>query len=317
MRWGRNGLARLRGPRTDKLCQRQIFLSGSKVVFEVPPNNHPRHPFRPLPSSFNIYDPDEYWADGSTVAPLYSIALYKDDWCFKGWPILEGEVGWVEMGVFLLHTKEFGSVFDPLRMQKAIERFIYMDDGPGAGRFHTVARCDWSVRGINGTEWVHYDNQIHDHQRALWHTPLSDEHILTVSMKYYTYRESEKLGRELARFGQEVVDTFVVDLSDDARESKDGAARRHPERKFPSSLGQLRWQEKPVEDEFTILTRLLKERRPDNQYYEKPDGSIDHERENQEYRLLEKEIREIVKEQEKTLQKTMERTLANHLEFDD
>lgn len=300
----------------DRAVRRNLNFSGTKLQFMAPQHNHPRLPFTPLADVFNLYSNPLYSTIEGAKIPIPLFSAYIDDWVLHGIPLIQGEVGGVDIHLYVQWLPEFTNLFIPRHLEKAIEHTIYARFGPGSDWFESSCRMDWRIIKQGDTHWVNYRNNEID-KEWFWQTPLTDEHLLTARFRTFNRANKPDIDKAMLRFCQTIMESFHIQLSADALSQRTEARKQYPHQTLSEFLPKLEWAEKRVEDEDQVFFRLIDANPKKNERIFLPDGNIDRDSEAKEREKVEREAKKIVEQQEKTLKETMAKTLASHLDFDE
>src|SRR5690606_1725572 len=177
---------------------------------------------------FRRFDEDE-------IAEPGSLGLLLKYWEFTGIPVLDGtgELGDMRLAVSIESMAEFSSLFRPKRLECAIERFIYTSSD--AYRLSGECRMNWRVVTINENVWVNYQStgyagfrNAEECYESVWHTPISDQHLLTVRFDQVIRKKRTRLAEVYQNIINKVMSSFEIQLSSDSQSQLDAIKRNFP-----------------------------------------------------------------------------------------
>src|SRR5690554_811350 len=245
--------------------------------------------------------------DEDAIAEPGSLGLLLKYWEFTGIPVLDGtgELGDMRLAVSIESMAEFSSLFRPKRLECAIERFIYTSSD--AYRLSGECRMNWRVVTINENVWVNYQStgyagfrNAEECYESVWHTPISDQHLLTVRFDQVIRKKRTRLAEVYQTIIDKVMNSFEVQLSSDAQAQQRAAKENYPDETLSESLPPYEFEEIELLERLELINLVSEE---NNHDFSIPDD------------VFEAQVQQKNHNQQQLAKKIKERTLASHLRF--
>jgi len=234
-----------RGPGFKRARAHQLDLSGTRVEFKTPPNSDVMVPFDPMPEKYNLYDEKVRNYKPKKPTDMHWRTLYTEGWSFFGVPLVQGEIGQLNLGVFFVHTPRHGNLFNPDNFLNALDERLGGRYGPISEQHRAIARIDWQLKTIHGNDWVRYWNQKIDvlNNGVEWVTPITEEHMLFFGFPHFINRPNTRLNEAYSKLEDQIMSTVKIDWSADILRQKQAAAEKWPDVKLPRQRPVLEWPE--------------------------------------------------------------------------
>ncbi|WP_018416794.1 hypothetical protein [Teredinibacter turnerae] len=234
-----------RAPKIEKSVCRNMSLSGVRFVFSAPPYHTKWGVQESFPSSFNIFNEDEYVRGHKDNAPF--IQCFNSQWDIKGFPVVGRRIGWINFSVCVTYIKNASNLFKKLEFEKSLTKLHASTYGiDGKENRHTYETfINWEPQSINGNTWVNYltrnENDGTTAFTLTWEIPISDQHALSVIFTYYNVCNNAKTDATVKAFSRGVMQTAHLKLSPAAQEQKAAAEKQWPNQKYSEHMEPLRW----------------------------------------------------------------------------
>ncbi|WP_020405195.1 hypothetical protein [Hahella ganghwensis] len=284
----------------------KILLSGTEISYRAPENNHELIDSRaPLVLRKDIYNPAifERYFEKNKHEPM-GCGLGLKDWVFFGLPIFEGRIGDLKFHPTLAKMPEFSSLFRPLHMECAIERYIYTS--PHSSQISGWSRLGWKSLELNGHTWITYgykgDPGFHNAETvngSVWHLALSDEIMLIIDFREIIRIKNSRLHETYQKIIKDVMSSFTVKLSEDARSQREAALSKYSDEKFSEHLPPYEFEQYPLVDRDEISTAVGARFDYDEKALEQWSAEVEAE----------------LKKQQQEAEKVRQRVLDSHLRF--
>lgn len=259
------------GPNLHRLSERKINLSGTSISVKVPDNNYwPEPKSETEAQSYNLYDMEFYrWKKLYKFEPENRCMLARA-WQYKR-TFARGSTAKVELSVEIARMPEFQSLFRPRRLECAIERMIYAKP-----HFSTQEsgknRLNWQIVD-GGNRWIRYDYMGSgweyngaEHVGAVWHYPLTDEHLLSVVFRFIYRSKSELARKKCTELMELVMKSFRVELSADALRQKAAMEAAYPYEKLSASLPPYTFETAKVLNRYDLIGKISEQIDHDTSY---------------------------------------------------
>jgi hypothetical protein len=245
------------GPDVISADTHELILSGTKVRFKAPPHSGRIIEFEAHPKEYNIYD-ESIYIDRSEKGDGFDFLIcYSCEWGVHGLPFIQRHIGKFIFAVNVLKTKKQGSFLQPSCVEKHITEYIKEAYGDTENEIYDAVdtRLNWSVSGINQHVWLTFETEIpFTNRRSIeCHLPLTDDHMLRVSIICDTYHKKAKLKPYFQQLCQQLIASFEVELSGDALLQQQRAKERWPEERYSDYLPPFHWQ--PEHRETSLFAR--------------------------------------------------------------
>ena len=298
-----------KGPSLRHLEEHVFNLSGAQIKFFAPEHYHDAIAATvPRNGHFNLYDTklfNRFEEENLSEPPVLWLKLKR--WRFKGIPLLDGTgvLGDLTMEVTVSDMPEFSTLFHSRHLERAVERYIYSSSD--AYRISGECRMNWRVTTINGSVWVNYQStgyagfrNAEECYESVWHTPISDQHLLTVRFDQVIRKKRTRLAEVYQTIIDKVMNSFEVKLSPDAQSQQRVAKENYPDESLSESLPPYEFEEIELLERLELIDLVSKE---NNHDFSIPDDVFEAQVQQKDHNQLQlaKEIKE--------------RTLASHLRF--
>ena len=296
-----------KGPDLRNLETHLFNLSGTRVKFRAPAHYHDAiGATPPHKENVNLYEQDLFdRLDEEDLAEPPSYPLELKYWRFKGVPILDGTgvLGDMRLHVSIQHLPEFISLFRPLHLECAVERCIY--SSPNAYKNSGQCRLDWQVREINGSDWVGYRSHHLTTDEgcgyeSVWHTPITDEHLLTVRFNQGIGKKRTRLAEVYEKIIDLVMGSVKIQLSSDAKAQQAYIKQLYPDERLSEYLPPYQFEEIELLEELDLINLISAENNHDLSI---PDDIFDAQ------------VQQKDQEQRRRAEETRSKILASHLRF--
>lgn len=251
-----------KGPDLKRLEQHKIIASGTEIVFLAPKHNDSGIPANPVTvKTINLYDPTlfgRYEEKDLTEPASYGVVLKH--WEFTGIPILDGtgELGDMMLHITISDMQQFSSLFRPRHFECVIERCIFTS--PHAYRISGECRMNWKVCSINNILWVNYRSNgyagfrsAEECYESVWHTPLTDQHLLTVRFAQVIRKKRTRLAEVYETIIDRVMNSFEIKLSSDAKLQQENVRQHFPEETLSKTLPPYVFEEFELDNEYELI----------------------------------------------------------------
>jgi len=295
-----------KGPSTKHMKEHLFFLSGVEIQIKAPLSNNIVSPGRELDAPLNIYDRSTY-VDKSEEKPgaVLEYYLLGRNWYFAGLPIIDGaNFGIISMGFTVSYMPEFASLFRPRRFECAIERYISSSSClyPTSGH----SRVEYARQMINGVDWGNHVCHIEEDEssafQTVWHTPVSDDHLLTIEFTQSACAKGSGLMRAYAKLMKTIMDSVTIKLPQDIQSLKTEVQKAYPYESFPTFMPPYVFEQFEPRDESDVIRKVSF----DNGH----DFSIpDH--------IFDKEVEDIIAAENKKQVDVHQQVLKSHLRFEE
>lgn len=298
-----------KGPSLAKLENHRLILSGTQVQFKAPTHNDPQVPDQGESDvNLNIYDVQRFGRLGDDNADeIPTRALAVKWWEYTGIPVFDGTgyLGRMEFQVNLSHMPAFSSLFRPITLECAIERYIYMS--PSSTQYPGTNRLDWRVVEINGSQWVNYGMigwtamyNAEEVYTSFWQIPITDEHLLTVEFVQVIALKRTNLKQAFQKVIDAVMSSFHLELSEDASAQKAKVEKDYPGERLSESLLPYEFDHVEIKDVYELTHIASQEFNHD--------PSVPFEE-------IDRVVKEKDKEQREQSECVRQRVLQSHLRF--
>lgn len=238
-----------KGPDFTSAPSFELNLSGTKIRFNNPPNSDGTGLYQEIESKHNIYDSCIYSYSSKKRKGFNSIVGFRNSWLIHGFPIFQGEIGFVHLGMGINKSHIVGNFLNHSFCESEIERNIMDLYGPvDDAKYSITTRVDWQTRIINGNEWIHckhIDNDDHSVDR-LWYFPITDQHLFSLNLSTSSGRYNKELEPYFDQLMNDFISTIEVELSEDALLAKQEAEVRWPDQKYSEYLPPIEFEMKEL-----------------------------------------------------------------------
>ncbi|WYH47122.1 hypothetical protein WKI13_09235 [Teredinibacter turnerae] len=231
-------------PKIEKSEARKLRLSGTSMQFAVPPFYIEWGRQRDWPDTFDIYDSNAFCKTEEQTAFL---KCFESKWDLKGLPVWKTELGWIEFSITVFKLSETGSAFNLRKFESdLLDQYVRLYGPMGRFNKHSFETfLNWSPQLINGSLWVSYHGRKHSvsdtSYQLVWETPITDEHMISVTFSYQNYKEKKTVHYAVEQFAQKIMTATHLDLSPSAQEQKSAAEKQWPNQKYSEHMEPLRW----------------------------------------------------------------------------
>ncbi len=282
-----------------------LNLSGTNIRFMALAQNHELIERDETTSdTLNIWG-DQYFGrfnEENKHEPVASGLVFRD-WVFSGF--LGRVIGDMKLQISVSKMPEFASLFRPKHLECAIERYIFASSY--SPQVSGKSRLNWTIRNNDNATWVNYgligNPGFHNAEEvvgSVWHTPITDEHLLSVYFKEIIRIKNSRLHETYQELIEKVMSSFAIKLSEDAQQQKDAVLSQYPDETLSEHLPPYEFEEFPELDEYELAKQVSA-----RYNYEKP------------YQELKPEIQEEEESQRRKVEEVRQRVLASHLRFRD
>jgi hypothetical protein len=223
-----------------------LNLSGTKVSFKAPRHAARVTQFRKLSCNYNIYNDMNYIHRSEKKKGFDFISCYNSEWGIHGLPIIQRHIGDLVFGISVVKTTLPGSFLQPHFVEQALAGDLNELYGPLRGAVHSPvnARLNWTIAPLKQHLWLFFRTEFPDDKTEIvdYHLPLTDEHMLRVSLTCYTYHKKANLQPLFHRISQQLIESFEVTLSNDAQQQQADAKKRWPDEQYSSYLPPFHWE---------------------------------------------------------------------------
>lgn len=228
-----------KGPDFKSAPYFELVLSGTKIRFKNPANRDGTGLYQEIESKHNIYDDGDYSYSTENQKGFNSIVSFRNSWLIYGFPIFQGDIGFVHLGMGVNKSHIIGNFLNHGFCESEIERNILDSYGPiDDAKYSITTRVDWQTRIINGHEWIHCKNIDSDDQSVtrLWYFPITDQHLFSLNLSTSSGKYSKELEPYFEQLMNDFISTIEVELSQDALIAKQEAEERWPDQKYSEYL---------------------------------------------------------------------------------
>ena len=296
-----------KGPNLKRLELHTFNLSGTKVRFMAPAHHHDAIPATPQHhENVNLYEQGlfgRFDAGNQAEPPSYPLELKY--WRFKGIPVLDGTgiLGDMRFHVSIMHLPDFKSLFHPRHLECAIERCIY--GSPYAYKVSGQCRLEWQIQMINEITWINYRSHFLETNdgsanESVWHTPITDEHLLTVRFKEGIGRKRTRLAEVYQSIIEMIMNSFEIQLSSDAQSQQEYIRKKFPDERLSKTLPPYEFEEVELLERLELINQVSGENNHDL--------TISDD-------IFENMVQQKDREQKRRAKETKERVLDSHLRF--
>ncbi len=292
-----------KGPSLNQLDEYVLSLSGIRVRLLCPESNNLVHRGGVGKLSLNIYDKSIYEEDKDESECPLELGLIGKNWVFRGLPVVDGKLGDLSMNISLSYLPLYKSLFRPRRLECAIERYIYM-----ANVYATSGYCrvNYAKESVKGTDWARYtcygepDEKTCCYQ-ALWQTPISDEHLLTLRFTQTLEVDNKALRAAYDKLIMTIMNSVHIELPSDIQQQKAAVKAAYPYESFPEYLPPYEFERY----EPTARLDVIRQVSADFNH----DSSIPDE-------IFDQKVEEIIAAQDKKAENTHQKVIDEHLRFE-
>jgi hypothetical protein len=294
----------LRGPSLAQQSELKIDLSGTLISVKLPDSDDGVIRNGPKCQTDNLYDlPFGRWRNDDPYE-TEGFGLFNCEWQFHRL-FLSDSTADVGFGLSVFHLPEFQSLFRPRRLECAIERLIYTTPFLSTQK-SGESRLNWQV--IDGpNQWIRYEYigcrrryEATEHVGVLWHLPLTDKHLLSVRFRFIYRSKNQLVRKKCAELMSMIMESFRVELSNDALQQKRVAQEAYPYEKISTSLPPYTFETPEILIRHDLIGKVSEQINHDSSY-------PDH--------LFEKLVEEADMKQRAYADEVRDRILKSHLRF--